>query len=382
MALNYVSNGLRNLKQNIGYVIVPLLLALAVACGKGEAIPAQYPADAPTSRAHPTVTVRPPEPTIKLSLPERYSRKLDGTPHFYDLPACEQKPDTDTNLETILQQTLRTNIDLVDEEKIFNSLDQSNLVYVSEEHNAEPHLTLEYEILEHLIRQGKPAVLAMEMFYTDHNPVINQYLNGEINEEEFVRRTWSDKDGFLLVNRHFFGYDCYRDLINLAKKNAVRIKGLDLNHYDLWENPKYREELTKEYPEWARKLTFPGDRDAYMGLQVSKIQEENPDSVVLVIAHAAHIHGLYSQEEPSSEEAHKRTIPYWASRFGTNNVAISLTTIMEPKLFPEGAMRPTTANHPWFTLPTAHSTRGYIQDFYIGKLPNLEQPVIPKPTPK
>src|SRR3989338_258500 len=351
----------KRLTGRIGYLIVPPLLALALSCGEGDATPISF-----INNDHS-------QPAIALTLPQKNARNLDGTPSQYQLPACAEQPDTDTNLETILQANpLHTNSGQINYIDILGKTNQARVIYVSEEHNEEPHLTLEYGVLEHLIKQGKPVVVAMEMFYADHNSVINQYLNDKINEEEFVRRTWSDKDGFLLPDRHFFEYDCYSDLINLAKENGVTVKGLDLNHYESWENPKYDEELAKEYPEWARKLIFPHDRDAYIGLQVSKIQEENPDSVVLVIAHAGHIHGMYSQEEPLSEESHKRTIPYWATQLSPNkgNV-ISLTTIMKPIIYPEGAFRPITASHAWFTLPTAHSPRDYVTDFYIGHLLNL-----------
>jgi len=354
------------------------------ACGSGEVVE-KYQTETPAPGHSATVRVQTPEPipyptptdtprkpSIELSFSEKNAWNLDGTHQIYELPACEQLPDTDTNLESIFDSPLRSNASLVEDGVVLSKLNSSNLIYVSEEHNAEPHLTLEYQTLKHLIEQGKPVIMAMEMFYKDHNKVINKYLNDEISEEELVEQTWSDPDGFLLPDRYMFEYDCYMDLINLAKENGVQVRGIDTNHYEFWENlDEYGEKLTEEYPASDRKDILPNNRDTYMGLQVSKIQKENPDSVVLVVAHAGHIHGLYSQKEPTSEESHKRTIPYWASQFGASNEAVSLTTIMTPKLYPEGTPRRFIANHPWFTLPTAHKPREYIEDFYIDNLPNL-----------
>lgn len=354
------------------------------ACGSGEVVE-KYQTETPAPGHSATVRVQTPEPipyptptdtprkpAIELSLPVTNARNLDGTPQYYKLPACKQLPETDTNLESVLERPLRSNAGLVEDGVVLSKLNSSNLIYVSEEHNAEPHLTLEYQTLKHLIEQGKPVIMAMELFYTDHNKVIDKYLNDEISEEEFVKQTWSYPDGFLLPGRYMFEYDCYRDLINLAKENSVQVRGIDTNHYEFWENwNEHRKKLTEEYPASDRTDILPDNRDTYMGLQISKIQKENPDSVVLVVAHAGHIHGLYSQKEPTSEESHKRTIPYWASQFGAGNEAVSLTTIMTPKLYPEGTFSPITASHPWFTLPTAHGPRGYIEDFYIGNLPNL-----------
>ena len=47
MEIGYISNGLGRIRKAIGHTIVPTLLALAVACGRGESVPLQSPTETP-----------------------------------------------------------------------------------------------------------------------------------------------------------------------------------------------------------------------------------------------------------------------------------------------------------------------------------------------
>jgi len=103
--------------------------------------------------------------------------------------------------------------------KKLNDLDQLvkavkgiDVVVFGEEHNDSVGHLLEAEILKKMILAYPGTALSMEMFSTDVQPVINEYLSGMISEKNFIKeaRAWNN-------------YNDYKPLIESAKTNKVAV---------------------------------------------------------------------------------------------------------------------------------------------------------------
>ncbi|SEP43313.1 ChaN family lipoprotein [Mucilaginibacter sp. OK283] len=96
---------------------------------------------------------------------------------------------------------------------IINNMAKADVLFFGEEHNDSTGHLLELELFKQLAQQypGKTA-LSMEMFTTDCQLVLNEYLNGFIREKNLVSdaRTWPN-------------YKDYRPLVELAKQSQIPV---------------------------------------------------------------------------------------------------------------------------------------------------------------
>jgi len=96
---------------------------------------------------------------------------------------------------------------------IINNMAKADVLFFGEEHNDSTGHRLELELFKQLVQQypGKTA-LSMEMFTTDCQLVLNEYLNGLIREKSLVSdaRTWPN-------------YKDYRPMVELAKQSQIPI---------------------------------------------------------------------------------------------------------------------------------------------------------------
>ena len=88
-----------------------------------------------------------------------------------------------------------------------------DVIFFGEEHNDSVAHYLEFELYSKMYESfGDKTVLALEMFETDCQTVLNEYLNGFIRERNFKKegRVWSN-------------YRDYRPLIEFAKNNKLKV---------------------------------------------------------------------------------------------------------------------------------------------------------------
>src|SRR3954462_4611505 len=81
---------------------------------------------------------------------------------------------------------------LSDFEPVLADLARADAVFVGEQHDDSSTHHLELALVEGLTRRGTPVIVAMEMFERDVQPVIERYVSGAINEEQFLKdsRPW------------------------------------------------------------------------------------------------------------------------------------------------------------------------------------------------
>jgi uncharacterized iron-regulated protein len=96
---------------------------------------------------------------------------------------------------------------------VVNDLNNADVLFFGEEHNDSTSHYLEFALFKKLAEKypGKVA-LSMEMFETDCQNVLDEYLNGFIREKNFITdaRAWHN-------------YKDYRPLIELAKTNHIPV---------------------------------------------------------------------------------------------------------------------------------------------------------------
>ena len=102
---------------------------------------------------------------------------------------------------------------LVTIDKIVTDMAGADVLFFGEEHNDSVAHYLENKIFRALHAQyGDKIVLSMEMFETDDQLALNEYLNGFINEDRLSRdvRLWSN-------------YKDYRPMIEYARQNKIYV---------------------------------------------------------------------------------------------------------------------------------------------------------------
>lgn len=96
---------------------------------------------------------------------------------------------------------------------IINDMAKADVLFYGEEHNDSIGHTLELALFTKLVEKYQAkAVLSLEMFETDTQPVLNEYLNDLIREKNLISdaRAWKN-------------YKDYRPMVELAKKNHLPV---------------------------------------------------------------------------------------------------------------------------------------------------------------
>ena len=95
------------------------------------------------------------------------------------------------------------------------------VIYIGEGHTSyEDHL-LQLEIIRALYNDNPNLAIGMEMFTRQTQPVLDLYLNGELDEKSFLKESHYFK-------MWRFDYRLYRDIINFAIHNKIQLIGLNL----------------------------------------------------------------------------------------------------------------------------------------------------------
>ncbi len=96
---------------------------------------------------------------------------------------------------------------------IISDMSKADVLFYGEEHNDSVGHTLELALLSKLIQKyPNKTALSLEMFETDTQPVLNEYLNGLIREKNLISdaQAWPN-------------YKDYRPMVELAKEKDIPI---------------------------------------------------------------------------------------------------------------------------------------------------------------
>jgi uncharacterized iron-regulated protein len=152
---------------------------------------------------------------------------------------------------------------IVSLDDIVTDLGNANVLFFGEEHNDSTGHYLEATLFKK-IAEAYPskAALTMEMFHTDVQPVINEYLKGIISEKNFIKeaRAWNN-------------YKDYKPMIELAKLNNLDVIGG--NAAARYSNAVTRSglEILNQLPESSKQFIAPLPIDTAVGRYNDKFTE-------------------------------------------------------------------------------------------------------------
>jgi len=126
------------------------------------------------------------------------------------LPFCALSQDSLSNHYKIYSAIKQKTVTL---DEVADAMSGADVLFFGEEHNDSTGHYLEYALFKTLFQKypGKTA-LSMEMFETDCQNVLNEYLDGFIREKNFVTEA-----------RAWHNYKDYRPLIEWAKANQIPV---------------------------------------------------------------------------------------------------------------------------------------------------------------
>ena len=143
-------------------------------------------------------------------------------------------------------------------DELIGELSKASVVYVGEMHTSTEDHKIQLAVLKKLSQGGRCVELAMEMFPTTAQPVLDRYVRGEMSQEDFLKDVgWEEVWGF--------PYSLYRDLIDWQKQNRMPIICLNapnkvvrkIGHNGLGSlTPDERSQVAREF-----HLDDPANRD-------------------------------------------------------------------------------------------------------------------------
>jgi len=203
-------------------------------------------------------------------------------------------------------------------EQVLQRTEAKRLVFVGETHTSLSDHQLQLQVLKVMHEQGGDLAIGVEWFQRPFQPVLDRYIEGDIGESEFLRKSE-------YFQRWGFDYRLYRDILRYAQEHGIRVlalnasreitqaireKGLDglakeqrgrlPQSYD-FDNAKYAEHLRKifqihkgrnqEDPEAFRRfLEVQLTWDETMASGVAEYLAASEDRRVLVFAGKGHTH--------------------------------------------------------------------------------------------
>jgi uncharacterized iron-regulated protein len=111
--------------------------------------------------------------------------------------------------------------DLSPMHQIVNQVTTHKVIFVGERHTLYGDHLAQLEIIKGLARQGRKVAVGMEMFQRPYQPVIDQYMSGEIDERTFLARTE-------YFDRWRFDYNLYRSIVEYCKEQGLPLVALNV----------------------------------------------------------------------------------------------------------------------------------------------------------
>jgi len=197
---------------------------------------------------------------------------------------------------------------------IISSISDKRIVYVGERHTSYEHHLTQFETIKRLFRKNPKIAIGMEMFQRPFQQVLDDYIEGTIDEKEFLKSSE-------YFSRWGFDYHLYGDILTFAREEkipviALNIKreivdkvsrnGIDsLTEEEKKELPDSMDMSDEEYRERLREVfgqhESAGSRDfgnfyqsqiiwdEIMAQSIDEYLRKNPDRKMVVIAGSGHL---------------------------------------------------------------------------------------------
>ncbi|NJO42881.1 MAG: ChaN family lipoprotein [Cyanobacteria bacterium CRU_2_1] len=230
---------------------------------------------------------------------------------------------------------------ILNPETVLNDLARANVVYLGETHENQADHAAQLQIIQELHQQNDRIAIAMEMFQRPYQPVLDQYLAGEITEDELRQQSEYDR-------RWGFPWEYYAPILQFAQINQIPVlalntptevtqkvaqKGLEnLTEADRqWipplveihiDNEAYRQMIREVYDQFHQGH---GSSEGFenfflaqvlwdetMAETIANFLQANPDYQVVVLVGQGHV--VYDYGIPSRVDRRLTEVPNFAQR--------------------------------------------------------------------
>jgi uncharacterized iron-regulated protein len=105
--------------------------------------------------------------------------------------------------------------------ELLKDLQATRVIFVGESHDQIEHHRIQARLLQDLIAQGREVGIAMEMFAKSQQPILNQWSQGLLTEEKFLKEVqWETTWGA--------DYELYKDILDKSKNHRIKVLGLNV----------------------------------------------------------------------------------------------------------------------------------------------------------
>jgi len=106
-------------------------------------------------------------------------------------------------------------------EELFRDLQTTRIIFVGESHDQIEHHRIQARLLQELIVRGRKVGVAMEMFTRSQQPILDQWSQGLLTEEKFLKEVqWETTWGI--------DYQLYKEILDKAKNHRIKVLGLNV----------------------------------------------------------------------------------------------------------------------------------------------------------
>ncbi|HZE89081.1 MAG TPA: ChaN family lipoprotein, partial [Verrucomicrobiae bacterium] len=139
---------------------------------------------------------------------------------------------------------------------------KADIIYIGDFHALPASQRFAARLLREIFARSRRGVLAMEMVYGRHQPILDAWMEGRVKDADFLRRTRYEQE---------WGYDwdAFRAILDAARRGGVPAYGID-------SAPRAG----------VRRLR---QRDLYMAARIADIYAARPDAKVVVIVGESHL---------------------------------------------------------------------------------------------
>jgi len=131
--------------------------------------------------------------------------------------------DTHSSNRELLQETMAVEISTLKTlPEMMEHVFGKKIIYVGETHDQFSNHLIELEVIKDLHRRGKTIAIGMEMFQRPFQKVLDDYVEGKIDEREFLKGTQYFK-------RWGFDYNLYRPILLFARSEKIPVVALNIS---------------------------------------------------------------------------------------------------------------------------------------------------------
>lgn len=227
--------------------------------------------------------------------------------------------------------------------EMFDDLGRVRVVFVGEEHQKVGHHRAQFQVIKGLEESGKEVAVGLEMFRTDYQQALDDWVAGKLPTREFANihnlnwSMWGLYAGIYMYARDeeipLVALNISRDITRLVARNGFA----SLSERQLEELPPVQCRVDPAYMAFIRRALGGhelGDMqfknfceaqllwDKVMARNLKNYLDTHPETIVVVLAGSAHSwkHGIPNQLKAISDIPYRVLLPEMPGRLDEDNV--------------------------------------------------------------